>query len=381
MSRSRPSVAFLMRHVHHYREGFYFGLKEELGRRGIDFDLIHGEPSPGEESKNDSVEPDWALSRNNRVLRLGPVELIYQPVLREASTYDLVLVEQASRLVVNYAFHLKHLLRRGPLLGLVGHGANIAARPNVWGERFKRFTLQRSDWFFGYTSGTRDRLVAAGYPSDRITVFENTLDTTALAADLHAVTAADVQAFRHELGVHGQHLVLTIGSLYPDKRPDLILPISAKVSAMRDDVDFLVVGSGPSADETASAASEDAHVHVVGPLFGRQKAIALAAADLLLVPGVAGLIVLDSFVAGVPIVTATNDHHPPEVDYLEPSINCSFVSASEASLFADEILRLLADPTERQHLAANAIRSGQPLTVDNMVRRFADGVEAALAAG
>lgn len=378
MSRPRPSVAFLMRHVHHYREGFYAGLDQELGRRGIDFDLIHGQPSPGEASKNDSLHPEWALLRKNRILQVGPVELIYQPVFRESSTYDLVLVEQASRLVVNYALQLQHLLHRGPAIGLVGHGANIAASPNIWGERFKSSTLRRSDWFFGYTEGTRERLISAGYPSDRITIFQNTLDTTSLRDQLDTVGTGDVAEFRQRMGLKHRHLVLTLGSLYPDKRPELVSLTSAEVTETRSDVDFLIVGSGPSEETIRAAASRDSHVHIAGPLFGRDKAVALAAADLLLVPGVAGLIVLDSFVAGLPIVTSSNEHHPPEVDYLVPGTNCSILPGGDPAAFAVEIRRLLDDPAERDRLGANAVESGRPLTVDNMVQLFADGVENAL---
>lgn len=379
MAVERARVAFFMRHAHHYRDSFYWGLKNELAARGIDFELIHGDPSPREASKGDAVNPEWALRRPNRIVTLAGRDLIYQPVFRESSDYDLILIEQASRLLVNYGLHARRWLGRGPGIGLVGHGANLAHGSSALGEGLKRFVLDKSDWFFAYTEGTKERLTAAGYPPDRVTVFENTIDTAGLRAELASISPSEITEFRTSLGAAGSHLVLTLGSLYPDKRPDLIGPTCDLLADRRDGVHFVVVGSGPSAAATEIASHTNVRMHVLPAKFGREKAIALRSADLLFVPGVAGLIVLDSFIAGVPIVTGPNAHHPPEVDYLRTGANCSIVERSDSASFAEEISRLLDDDDERSRLSAGALESGAPLTVENMVNRFCDGIEAALA--
>ena len=176
-----------------------------------------------------------------------------------------------------------------------------------------------------------------------------------------------------------QHLVLSLGSLYPDKRPDLMVAVGDKLNAANARTNVLVVGSGPDQDMIAGAASQRSWMTYKEAAFGREKALALAASDVLLVPGVAGLVVLDSFAAGLPMMSAHMKHHPPETEYVRPDVNGLMLdegaTAEDFALALDDVLE---SPDRLQEIARAASASGDILTIDNMIRNFADGIEHAL---
>ncbi len=381
MSKPVPSVAYLVRHVHHYREPFYLGLSETMKSRGVEFDLLYGQPGTHDQGKNDATTPEWALFRKNRILDIRGQELIYQPWFRELFTRDLVIVEQASRLLINYLLIARRALGRGPRIAMVGHGSNLASNPSRFGEALKRGYTGRLDWFFAYTDGAKQRLVDSGFPAARITAFQNTLDMSALKADLASITEADISKFRAENKMDREHLVLSLGSLYPDKRPDLMVAIGDKLNAANARSNVLVVGSGPDQDMIAGAANQRPWMTYKAAAFGREKALALAASDVLLVPGVAGLVVLDSFAAGLPLMSAHMKHHPPETEYVRPDVNgLMLAEGATAEDFALALDGVLESPERLQEIARAASASGDVLTIDNMIRNFADGIGQVLGA-
>ena len=100
----------------------------------------------------------FGVNRPNRVIRLGRRSLVWQPCSREARDADLVVVDQASRLLLNY--WLLHQQHRGRTrVALWGHGENLN-RPNASriGEEIKRRMARMPHWWFAYTEGTRERV-------------------------------------------------------------------------------------------------------------------------------------------------------------------------------------------------------------------------------
>ena len=112
----------------------------------------------------------WGTARANLVIYGGRHELIWQPCLKEAMNADLVIVEQASRLLVNYAL-LGLQAARMTKVAFWGHGANLQRHSaNALSESVKRVVSRHPHWWFAYTDGCRDRVAGIGYPADRITV-------------------------------------------------------------------------------------------------------------------------------------------------------------------------------------------------------------------
>lgn len=382
MSSASLSVAYVVRHVHHYREPFYRGLKVALEEQGIHMDLLYGQPGINDENKNDWTMPEWGTYRESRILNLRGQEIIYQPWFRELLTRDLVVVEQASRLLLNYLLIARRALGRGPRITMAGHGQNLNTTPSAIGEALKRRYTTRLDWFFAYTEGSKDKLAKSGFPAERITAFQNTLDLDPLRADIASVTSEEVAAFRAELGLTRQNLVICLGSLYPDKRPDLMVATADALNKARSDVDVLVIGSGVDEEIVRSAAAERPWLAHRSAAFGHDKAVALAAADFVLVPGVSGLVILDAFVACLPVVTAATAHHPPEIDYVVSGENGIVLpEGTGADEFAAELGRIIDSPAQATRLGTAAGATGDTLTIDNMISLFAGGIGQALAFG
>ena len=145
---------------------------------------------------------------------------------------------------------------------------------------------------------------------------------------------------------------------------------------------LLVAGDGPDRPIAEAAARQHPWLTYLGRVEGvEERAKLLAAADALLVPGLVGLVVLDGFAAGVPLVTAAYSYHSPEIEYLEPEVNGVAVREAESvEAYAAAVVRVLRDRVLRERLRAGCLESAGRYTVEAMVGRFATGVTRALAA-
>ena len=101
-----------------------------------------------------------------------------------AADYDLVILEHAVRNIETYELLVRLGRRR---VAFWGHGRTYTKSVSPRQESFKYWLARRADsWFFGYTERGVDAVVERGFPRDRTTVLNNTIDTAALRADLSA---------------------------------------------------------------------------------------------------------------------------------------------------------------------------------------------------
>ena len=101
---------------------------------------------------------------------------------------------------------------------------------------------------------------------------------------------------------------------------------------------------------------------------------------LILMPGLVGLAVIDSFVAGLPIVTTDLSYHSPEIEYLRSGENGVMVApADDPAAYAAEVSALLLDGDRLQHLRKGCAMSAERYSMSQMVERFASGIREALA--
>ena len=106
----------------------------------------------------------------------------------------------------------------GPRLAYFGHGKNFqAARPDSAAERFKRLWIKQVDWWFAYTQRSAAIVAGAGFPRDRITVVNNAIDTSGIAAEVAALDPAAQTAFRQSLFGGSQNIGVYVGGLYRRK--------------------------------------------------------------------------------------------------------------------------------------------------------------------
>ena len=64
--------------------------------------MIYGKLNNEHHSKGDEVDLDWAHYAPNIIFRFFGFELYWQPVMKYLKDVDLVIVEQANKLLINY---------------------------------------------------------------------------------------------------------------------------------------------------------------------------------------------------------------------------------------------------------------------------------------
>lgn len=174
-------------------------------------------------------------------------------------------------------------------------------------------------------------------------------------------------------------LGLALGSLYADKRPNFLVEVSDAAYAADSRVHTVIAGGGPEAKSMHAAASTRPWLHMVGPVFGDDKVAALSTSTCMVMPGVGGLVIVDAFAAGLPLVIAENPHHPPEFDYVKADHNGVVLPSDvSADSFGREVAALVADRDRLAVLAEGSAADGALYTMEAMVERFACGVRRAL---
>lgn len=371
-------VTIVQRVLPHYRISFVRRLHAELRQRGIELQLVYGQERRGTSPRTVPLHEPWARSAVNSYLTLGPLELVWQPCLGRVRHSNLVIVEQSNRLLVNYALQLRRRWSRAKL-AFWGHGANLQSRhPDGWRERLKSALARHVDWWFAYTELSRQLVLHTGFAAERISVLNNAIDDEALRSAMQKVSGQDRQCVARSLGCRGENVALYCGTLHREKRLEFLLEAARTVRRQVPDFELLVVGDGPQRALIEAAASREPWILHAGAKSVTALAPYFYGAKVLLMPGLVGLAIVDSFVAECPLVTTTYPHHSPEIAYLRPDEN-SVVADDTVGAYATAVIRCLQDPNRLARLRDGCRRSAQQYTLAGMVDNFADGIQACLA--
>lgn len=361
-------VLVIQRRMTHYRIPFFNALRSECEKNGIELLLAYGEPTQDELTKNDNADLAWGYKLNTYYFLGGKV--CWQPFGHLLSTLDAVVVTLENKLIYNFVLqYLQHKLK----FIYWGHGANLQGDPHSWRERFKRKVASYADWWFGYTQMSVPLIERSGFPAERITVLNNSIDTAELAAQCAAVTPEHQARWRAELQLAGKQVGIYIGSLYEEKRIDFLLAAAEQLQQANPDFVLLIIGGGAQKALVEQFCAHHAWAHYLGVRKGQEKVDLLCLADVMLNPGLVGLGILDSFVAGVPMLTTDCGLHSPEIAYLQPGVN-GLMTANDLASYVAEVQALLSDAEALAALRAGCLESAKEYTVENMARNFTQGL-------
>jgi glycosyltransferase involved in cell wall biosynthesis len=368
-------VSIVQPYVSGYRLPFLERLAGELDARGIDLTVAHGRPAPRLEARGDAVELSGARELPQRSLRLCGRTLLWRDLGDLPRQSDVLVVEQA----LHNLESLPHLLaagrRKGPAVALWGHGATYGTRQGDALRAVKRAVTRRAHWFFAYTEGGAAQVAEAGFPRERITVVRNTIDTESLVAARAAVTEASLARFRREHGLVAGRTALYIGALDASKRVGFLLAAAERIGRALPGFRLLVAGDGEGRAEVERAVRAHAPVAYAGRTTGdAHKALLGAASDLMLLPGLVGLVAVDSLVLRTPALTVGHGLHAPEFAYLRDGHN-AVVTADRLEVFADTAVGLLMRPAELARLREACGADAGSYTIQGMAERFARGTE------
>lgn len=371
----RSSVAFVQRRVPHYREAFFAGLHEHLGQRGVSLDVIVGDPD-AHLSSLDPSRPRWLSTVRSQRIAIGGREVIWQGAVRATASHDLIITDLSPRIVSNLVLIGRSRLG-GPQLGGFGHGRDFGSARTPGPRSAHGFLVRSVDWWFAYNDLSRDIVIDLGFPPGRTTAINNTIDTKQLSDAVDDCRRTGTNDLRRSLGIAGSPVALFCGSLHWGKRLGFLFDAALCLRRSFPRFTLLVLGDGPGEEEVKAFAGAHDWVHYFGRVVGVDRAKYFALADVMLMPGLVGLVVLDSFAARVPLVTTDWPFHSPEIDYLCHAEN-GWRSPDTLDAYVDAVALLLNDHELRQRLQQGCADAVKRYPLEQMVSRFSDGILSAL---
>lgn len=370
----RSQVLIIQRRLTHYRVPLFNELRRLLNSSGIDLHIVYGTPTVQERHKKDSGELDWGEYVPCKYWLDG--RLCWQDARAQAKQADLVVVTQENKLLFNYI--LPSVAPRS-LRAFWGHGRNFqSARPQL-SEWVKSYLSRHVDWWFAYTQVSADIVTANGFPADRVTALNNTFDTSGLRQALGEITEDARRKACEKYGLHDGPIGLMLGSLYVDKRVDVLLQAAYHVRQRIPDFQLVIAGDGPQRELVQQAVTDSGGwIHWLGAVGGQDKAVVLSLATVILNPGMVGLTVIDSLTAGVPMITMDSGLHSPEIVYLKSGVN-GLITPNDLASYANAVADLLQDPRRLAELRAGCALEAGSLSIEEMAYRFCVGIQKCLA--
>lgn len=364
-------VLIIYRFLPHYRKEFYDKLKNNLESEGVQLDLIYGKSRNIDRLKNDEIDLEWAIFRRNLYMRFGKVELIWQPCLKDLKNYNLVIVEHANKLLLNYILIVIRLFSKTKL-GLWGHGRNMQIPKNSLRNRFKNLFLRQCDVYFAYTKNVKEFLINHGLHEKKIINVQNAIDTQEIRKYYLSITVEEENAIRQELNLSDSITGIFCGGMYPEKRIDFILEAALRIKEEISGFSLIFIGSGVDAIKVKTASEKHSWIKYVGPKLGMERVKYFKAADFQMMPGLVGLGILDSFAFETPLVTTDYPFHSPEIEYLENGIN-GLITKNNINDYSSTIISLFQQ--EVIHVLIQGCRSSaEKYTIETMVDNFKGGI-------
>jgi glycosyltransferase involved in cell wall biosynthesis len=189
----------------------------------------------------------------------------------------------------------------------------------------------------------QDALVSHGI--ERVEVWQKGVDTELFQPDLGT---GEMRSHLTQ-GHPDSPLLLYVGRLSAEKEIDRIKPVLQTIPNAR----LALVGDGPYRAELEKHFA-DTPTHFVGYMTGKTLAAAFASADAFVFPSrteTLGLVLLEAMAAGCPVIAANAGGIP---DIVTDGVNGYLFEPGDDRGAIGATQRLLANPSEREYLRANA---------------------------
>lgn len=387
MPSSRGKVAILNHgYLPHYRVRLY----ELLAERGsFDYVVFHGAPPSWVGTPE--LKGPFAFSQRrieNHEFRLGPLTLVYQPVVWEILTggYDAIVITTESKFISNLLLALLCKPRGIAVLHWgFGYHPRRGTRESDVPHRLvgvttaiKKWFTTLADGFIAYTKSGAEKLSESGYPRDRTFFVQNTIDMSGQLRLYEAERDTDEAKIRRELGLKPDSAVFVfIGRLVPIKRVDQLIEAVRRINLdhlSERFVEAVIVGGGMCEAELKAQAADVPGIHFLGALPPDDRvARCLKVGCATVVAGMVGLVANHAFAHGSPVITRDLDTHSPEVEYIEHE-KSGLIVPGDLDNFA-KTLAQFADSDEWQaRLSRGALEAREVLRMDSMAERFDEAV-------
>jgi len=357
-----------------YRVPLFEQMGQLLSEQGHQLRVVCGSPPLHEQSKGDNVfiGSGYCLIENSRWFLNGKLHFLHH-ALSHILWADFIVTEQANKHIHNYLLIIFRLIGVKHF-AYWGHGQNRQGNPNSLREKIKKKLSTQCDWWFAYTQGVANYVTTLGYPSTKITVLNNSIDTSEFKQALIEQAPENIARFKQQLAINDNARIgLFCGSLYKDKKLKFLLTAALKIHQKNPNFMLLIIGNGTDRTLVEEFAKQHSFIKYLGSLFGEQKALAFKSAEFFLCPGATGLAILDAFSAALPYFSCDDANHGPEIDYLENGIN-GVMTATLEDDYAQAVVDIINAPEELVQLRNNALASSSQFSIENMAQHFVEGI-------
>ena len=354
-----------------YRESFF----KRLIQLGILDNITYKIIVSSDRQMKFKFESDMNLNvveKKTQVLNLCGREFHFQFSSLVGSNAELVICEYALKNFIVYWFLF---IKKPKNFAFWGHGQTIT-KPSWKVEKFvKRKLLQRAKFFFAYTQACANKLMEINYPKSRIQVVNNSIDTVALIEGIQVITDLEIQSYRNALGLEPSDIVFTfIGSLEKAKRIEFLLDAFQLINSKCPLAKLFVYS--PDHFDSLKYSNKLKNVFVIGEADIDTKVKLAMISTAMLNPGRVGLVAVDSFAMGVPIITTDWEFHAPEYSYLNNEN--SIITKNILVKYVEGCLSLIDDAEMRNRLVRGCRQSVDLFSIESMAKNFHSGVLKAL---
>lgn len=351
----KPKVVIIQKYIPHYRIPFFKNLIDHNKiKDSMDIVIVQG-------NSNVELNPENAVyAKLWEIKFFGWISLYWQNCWETIINADLVIIEQANKLLFNYfVFVLKPIF--GYKIAVWGHGFDHQKRKSNLTNKFKLVQRYVIDWWFAYTNGVKKYLIQSGINEKIITNVQNSLECG---------NAKNKPIYNPNKNFIG----LFVGSMYKAKGISFLINACEKIKEQLPHFEMIFIGDGEDAELVMNFSSEKSWVKYVGKKLGNEKEFYLEMADILLIPQAIGLIVIESFNFQLPIVTTVASGHGPEFEYLVDMKNSLICQNHSVTEYADTVIKLGKTNELLQNLRSGCLKSSEKYTLSKMVDNFAIGL-------
>lgn len=368
------SVTIIYRFLPQYRVEFFESLRKQLAAEQITLRLIYGKNRVC--PKQDEMDLPWGTPVHNASVTVGAHRLYWQSLPKWIYDSNLIVLMQENKILSNW-LTLFRARRDKCRVAMWGHGINFQGPRASVGNTLKRLTSKCVDWWFAYTPGVRDILVSAGVNTGRVTVVQNAINTNGLMREAASVTAGQLERLRQDLSLEPGPIAVFCGAMSVEKRVDFLLDAAIVIRERNPGFQLILMGAGSMSEDAQSFCRQHSWAKFIGPKFGAERVPYFMLADVLMMPGLVGLVVLDSFALGVPMITTASPFHGPEIEYLEDGVT-GLITENNLDAYCAGVEDILRNSDLRHNMRTRCLELARKYTLEAMVSNFANGVKQAM---
>ena len=300
-------VAVVQRRLAHYRIPLYDRIND--ANQGISLTVFCGNSNGSGISGIQVKDPPYVVRLATYNWSALGKSLLFQPaaMLRVfKGGFDVVVCEGSLTLATSIALlAFRRIFRQKNVLWLKGWPSCRADRRLI--QLVKKAFLRLAHHYIVYGEESRVKLVSLAVLPERITVAQNTLDTTRLLAGNKGDPFARNPAINQIL-LQSSPYVFNIGRHVAQKRvTELLKAFEILQSAEADfDISLVIAGTGPETASTSKSAQILGlkNVYFVGTISEQEAEVLFLGSLCCVFPGAVGLAVVQAMASGKPVICA-----------------------------------------------------------------------------